>query len=118
MGLGEGAGSADAENAGNGIRLMGDEVLHVLIPLEFFFRVGEKAVSGIGEVDALIGADEKGHADFFFHLVEPVGEGRLCHEKPFGYFIDAPFFAEVNQNFPVCIVHGQAPYKKIIFQTS
>ena len=105
VGLREGAARADAEHAGHRVRLVGHKVFHVLIPLELLFRIGEEAVARVREMDPFIGADEERHADLLFHLVQAVGERRLRHEEALGHFIDAPFLPQVDQNFPVCIVH-------------
>ena len=105
MGLGKGLAGADAKDSGNGIRLMGDVILHILVLLQFLFRKGKEAVSGIGKVDPLIGTDEKRAADFLFHLAQTVGQGRLGHEKTLGHFVDASFFTKINEDFPISIIH-------------
>ena len=57
MGLGKRLGSTDAENPGNRIRFMGNEVFHILVLLQFFFCKGKKPVSRVREMNTLVGTD-------------------------------------------------------------
>ena len=107
--LREGLARTDAQHAGNGIRLMCHEVLHILILLQFFFGKGEETIPRIGEMDALIGADEKRTADFFFHLAQAIRQRRLGHKQPLGNLIDAAFFSKIDQNLPIRVIHGTSP---------
>ena len=58
MGLGEGLAGTDAEYAGNGIRLMGHIILHVLVLLQLLFCKREKTVACIGEMNPFIGTNK------------------------------------------------------------
>ena len=58
MGLGKGLAGTDAKHPGNGIRLMGYVIPHVLVLLQFLFRKGEETISCVCEMDPLIGTDK------------------------------------------------------------
>ena len=106
MGLRKRLARANAENAGNGIRFMRDIVLHILILLQFFLREGEEPVARICEMHTFIGTDEKWTSYFLFHLAQPVRQRRLCHEQPLCYLIDTPLFAQIDEDFPIRVIHS------------
>lgn len=73
------------------------------------FGKGEEAISRIGEMDTLIGANEKRTADLFFHLAQAIRQRRLGHKQPLGDLIDAAFFSKIDQNLPIRVIHGTTP---------
>lgn len=85
---------------------MRDIVLHILILLQLFFREGEEPVARICEMHTFIGTDEKWTSYFLFHLAQPVRQRRLCHEQPLCYLIDTPLFAQIDEDFPIRVIHS------------
>ena len=110
--LGENIGTGNGQGASRVDPGIGKGILDFLIGGFCLEKIPVQQLSLGSELDASGLAQKKSAAEFCLQALQPVGQGWLGEEQPFGGMGDVLFFIQGFQQQDILIVHGWPPHFK------